>query len=80
MAVYTFPYMSATGVLKMTLSALSADGSVIRQREWQDVPVTRNRITTYTGKFFEDGDGNITQSGFGFTVNGQWEGEDTYNF
>ena len=80
MAVYTFPYMATTGVLKMTLSALSADGSVIRQREWAEVPVTRNRITTYRGHFFEEGDGNITQSGFGFTVNGQWEGEDTYEF
>ena len=80
MAVYTFPYMATTGMLKMTLSALSADGSVIRQREWADVPVTRNRITTYRGHFFEEGDGNITQSGFGFTVNGQWEGEDIYEF
>ena len=77
---FTFPYLSASGVLKVTCTALDAAGGVIRQREWQDVPVTRNRITTYRGHFFEEGDGNITQSGFGFTVNGQWEGEDIYEF
>ena len=78
--VYTFPYLSDAGVLKMTLTAYDAQGNTLRQRVFDAVPVTRNRITTYTGKFFEEGDGNITQSGFGFTVNGQWEGEDTYNF
>ena len=77
---YTFPYMATSGTLRMTCSALSSDGTVIRKRVFEDVPVTRNRITTYRGHFFEEGDGNITQSGFGFTVNGQWEGEDIYEF
>ena len=77
---FTFPYLSASGVLKMTCTALDAAGGVIRQREWQEVPVTRNRITTYTGKFFEDGDGQFTQTDFGFVVHADWEGEDTYNF
>ena len=77
---FTFPYMAESGILKMTVTALDVDGNTIRQREFLEVPVTRNRITTYEGKFFEEGDGNITQSGFGFTVNGQWEGEDTYEF
>ena len=78
--VYTFPYLSDTGTLKMTVSALTADGSVIRSRQFDAIPVTRNMITTCKGIFFSDGDGNITQSSFGFTVNGQWEGEDTYEF
>lgn len=78
--VYTFPYLAVSGTLKMTLSALSADGTVIQQRTFDQVPVSRNRITTYTGKFFEEGAGNITQNGFTFTVNGEWEGEDKHNF
>ena len=76
---FTFPYLSASGVLKITCTALDAAGGVIRQREWQEVPFTRNRITTYTGKFFEDGDGQFTQTDFGFVVHADWEGEDTYN-
>ena len=77
---FTFPYLATTCNLKMTVSALDADGNVIRQRKFDAIPVTRNKITTYTGRFFLDGDGNITQSGFGFTVNADWDGEDVFDF
>ena len=78
--VYTFPYQSASGMLKMTASAIDADGNVIRSRSFPDIPVTRNKITTYRGNFFEDGDGDITQSGFGFTINADWDDEIIHNF
>ena len=78
--VYTFPYLSDTGVLKMTLTAYDAQGNTLRQRVFDAVPVTRNRITTYTGQFFDGTEGNFTQTGFGFTVNGEWDGEDQYEF
>ena len=77
---YTFPYMATSGTLRMTCSALSSDGTVIRKRTFDAVPVTRNRITTYTGHFFEDGDGQFTQSDFGFVVHADWDGEDHYEF
>ena len=78
--IFTFPYQSNSGALKVTVSALTASGDVIRKRTFDEIPVTRNRITTYTGPFFGEGDGTITQSGFGFLVNGEWDGEDTYQF
>ena len=77
---YTFPYMAASCTLKMTVSGLDAYGTVIRRRVFDAVPVTRNRITTYTGKFFEDGDGIFTQSDFGFVVHTDWDGEDFHEF
>ena len=77
---YTFPYMAASGKLKMTLSALAEDGTIIRKRTWTDVPVERNRITTYTGQFFSGDEGAISQSGFGFIVNGEWGEEITVEF
>ena len=77
---YTFPYMAKSCTLKMTVSALDSQGTVIRKRTFEDVPVTRNRITTYTGHFFEDGDGQFTQSDFGFVVHADWDGEDFYTF
>ena len=78
--VYTFPYLSDAGVLKMTLTAYDAQGNTLRQRVFDAVPVTRNRITTYTGQFFDGTEGNFTQSAFGFTVNGDWDGEDQDEF
>lgn len=77
---FTFPYMSETGTLKMTISATTSDGTVIRQRTFDAVPVKRNRITTYEGKLFGDGDWTATMTDFSFVVNADWEGEDTYEF
>jgi hypothetical protein len=78
--VFTFPYMATDGVLKVTLSALDADGNVLTTKTLTDVPVTRNRITKCTGPLFGEGDYTIIQTGFGITVNGDWDGEIEYNF
>lgn len=77
---FTFPYMSETGTLKMTISATTSDGTVLRQRTFDAVPVTRNRITTYEGKLFGDGDWTATQSDFSFVVNADWDGEVVVGF
>jgi hypothetical protein len=77
---FTFPYMSETGTLKMTISATTSDGTVLRQRTFDAVPVKRNRITTYEGKLFGDGDWTATMTDFSFVVNADWEGEDMYEF
>ena len=77
---YTFPYMATSCTLNMTVSGLDSEGTVIRKRVFDAVPVTRNRITTYTGKFFEEGDGVFTQSDFGFVIHTDWDGEEHYTF
>lgn len=77
---YTFPYLSATGTLKITCTATASDGSTIRTRVFDNVPVTRNRITTYTGPFFGDGDGQFSQSDFSFVVHADWDGENKITF
>ena len=60
--------------------ATSSIADSIRQRTFSDVPVTRNRITTYTGHFFQNGDGEFTQSDFGFVVHTDWDGEEEFEF
>ena len=77
---FTFPYMATSCDIKMTCSALDVDGTVIRKRVFDAIPVTRNRITTYTGPFFEEGDGVFTQSDFSFLIHADWDGEDHYEF
>lgn len=78
--IFTFPYLSSSGTLKVTVTALTAQGDVIKKRTLEQVPVTRNRITSYTGPLFSEGEGTITQSGFSFTVNGEWDGDDQHEF
>ena len=79
-SLYTFPYMATSGVLAVTISVLGEDGTTAFRRVITNVPVTRNRITTFTGRLFDEGSGEITQTGFGFLVNGEWEGEDHHEF
>jgi hypothetical protein len=78
--VFTFPYMATTGTLKMTLSMQTADGTVLAVRTIDEVPVTRNRITRYTGHLFDDTPGEITQTGFGFMIETDWDGIDEHTF
>lgn len=78
--IFTFPYMSDSGTLKMTVTAFDNEGTAIRQRTFDSVPVTRNRITTYTGHFFQDGDGSFSQTDFGFVIHADWDGETNLEF
>lgn len=78
--VFTFPYMSDTGTLKVTLNALDDNQNVLTTKVLPDVPITRNRITKCTGPLFDEGDYNIIQTGFGITVNTDWDGEIEYQF
>ena len=78
--VFTFPYLSADGKLKVTLTALEKDQNVLTTKVLSDVPVTRNRITRCTGDLFGDGDFKIHQTAFGITVNPDWDGIIDYQF
>lgn len=76
--IFTFPYYASDGLLKVTVTALAADGSVVAQQVFEGVEVTRNMITTYKGPLFSGG--NITQEGVGFHVNDDWAGESFHEF
>ena len=78
--VFTFPYLSNEGLLKMTLTALDADQNTLTTKTLTDVPVTRNRITHCQGALFGEGDFTIYQTTFGISVNSDWDGEDFYYF
>lgn len=75
--VYTFPH-AETGVLKMTVSVYDANDQVLKERVFEQVPVTRNRITKYTGDFF----GADAPSAADFLLSGEseWDGSDDYTF
>jgi hypothetical protein len=79
-AVFTFPYLSTDGKLKITINALDANQNVLTTKVLTDVPVTRNRITRCTGLLFGEGDFDIKQVGFGITVETDWDGINEYTF
>ena len=77
--VYTFPYLSDSGELKITVSALDNAGNVIKKRVFEKVPITVNMITEYKGQFFS-GSEVISGSTYAFGVDPQWSGTDSYEF
>ncbi len=76
--VYTMLH-SEEGTLKMTVTALDAAGNTLYEREFTEVPMTRNTITRYTGTFFEGGSGS-KENAYTFTADGDWTQENSYNF
>ncbi len=74
--VYTF-VRSDSNVMKIKVSALDSSGQVIKEHEFQNVPITCNYITRYTGKMFANG---ILASAFSVTLDGEWAGTNDYTF
>lgn len=51
--IYTIPH-ATDGTLKLTVKALMNDDEEYKKQTFEEVPVTINKITKYTGKFFEN--------------------------
>ena len=78
--VYTFPH-AETGELKMTVTALAANGQTLAERTFERVPVTRNQITQYTGSFFgSGGSGQQSEGTFRLTADPDWSSVNGYTF
>lgn len=77
--VYTIPH-AETGSLKMTITALNASETALHERVFEDVPVQRNKITRYTGNFYEDTTNESGGLGVQMRASGEWDGEDEHAF
>ena len=74
--VYTFPH-EESDVLKMTITALDAQDNAIDEQVFEEVPVTRNQITRYTGSLFGNSsgggsEGDSNTSNIRMTADGEW--------
>ena len=78
--VFTFPYLAKDGKLQMTVTAIDDQQAMLASHIFFDVPVSRNRISTYRGSFFGSGGGEWEQTTFGISINGEWEGDTIINF
>lgn len=77
--LFTFPH-SVNDTLNLTVSALDSLENVIKEREFEEVPVTVNMITTYTGDFFAGGTSSYTMSQIAISANGEWAGENEFEY
>lgn len=70
--VYTFPKDDKK--LTVNAYAMDANGNIISQRQFVDVPIKARYITTYRGKFFDGATGIINGNQLVISVNDEWEG------
>ena len=79
--IYTLPHTEQDVLTKLTVTALDADDNIIKERLFENVPITRNQITRYTGSFFGSGGGGSTSDGnFRLTADPDWDSVNGYTF
>ena len=76
--IFTLPH---TEEEKLTVTALDANDNTVKERVFENVPVTRNQITRYTGSFFGNGGSGQTSDGtFRLTADPNWDSVNGYTF
>jgi len=75
--IYTMPH-AEDGLLKLTVTAFDADENIVRMLDLDDVPVTRNQVTRYTGSFFGEAGGKPGDANFRMTADPEWDRVNDY--
>lgn len=85
--IYTFPH-STEKKLSIDVTVYDSGNQGLYEYEFDDIPITRNKITTYSGALF-GGSGNSTggseetsgsDNKMTIYANGDWDAEDKYRF
>lgn len=78
--IYTSPH-ELNDVLKLVITAQDADNSTVNEWTMENIPVTRNKITTWTGSLFSnDGGGSSTDGSITITLDTTWGGTVSYTW
>ena len=79
--IYTLPHTEDDVLTKLAVTALDANDNVIKERTFENVPITRNQVTRYTGSFFGSGGGGSTSDGtLRLTADPDWDSVNGYTF
>ena len=81
--IYTLPHTEDDVLTKLTVTALDANDNTVKERTFENVPVTRNQVTRYTGSFFGSGGsgGSSSSDGtFHLTADPDWDSVNGYTF
>ena len=79
--IYTLPHTESDVLTKLTVTALDANDNTVKERTFENVPVTRNQVTRYTGSFFGSGGTDQTSDGtLRLTADPDWDSVNGYTF
>lgn len=78
--LYTSPH-ELNDVMKLVITAQDADNSTVNEWTMENIPVTRNKITTWEGSLFSnDGGGPSTDGSITITLDTTWGGTVSYTW
>ena len=79
--IFTLPHTEDDVLTKLSVTALDANDNTVKERTFENVPVTRNQVTRYTGSFFGNGGTGQTSDGtFRLTADPDWDSVNGYTF
>lgn len=79
--LYTAPH-ELNDVLKLVITAQDADNQTLNEWTMENIPVTKNKITTWSGQLFTGGGtgGPTAEGGFSVTIDTDWSGTQSYSW
>lgn len=81
--IYTLPHTEDDVLTKLTVTALDANDNMVKERTFENIPITRNQVTRYTGSFFGSGGsggGSSSDGTFHLTADPDWDSVNGYTF
>lgn len=78
--IYTLPHTEDDVLTKLTVTALDTNDNTVKEHIFENVPVTRNQITRYTGSFFGSGGSQQSDGTFRLTADPDWDSVNGYTF
>jgi hypothetical protein len=78
--IYTLPHSEDDVLTKLTVTALDANDNIIQEKVFEDIPVTRNQVTRYTGSFFGNSGGETGSGDFHMTADPDWDAVNSFTF
>ena len=78
--IYTLPHTEEDVLTKLTVTALDANDNTITELSFENVPVTRNQVTRYTGSFFGEGGSDAGSGSLHLTADPEWDSVNAYTF
>ena len=78
--IFTLPHTEDDVLTKLTVTALDQNDNIIKEKVFENVPVSRNQVTRYTGSFFGSGGGSSSDGTIRLTADPDWDSVNGYTF
>ena len=78
--IFTLPHTEDDVLTKLTVTALDQNDNIIKEKVFENVPVSRNQVTRYTGSFFGSAGGQSSDGTFRLTADPDWDSVNDYTF